>query len=419
MIVVIGGGIAGNEAACSARNTDPDAGILIINEEEHPLYSACALADYVGGDITRDRLFLSRLEDYRKNRVETLFSTRVTGWKPGERIIQLKDEEISYDGLIIATGSRAFIPPVPGAHLDGVFTLKTLRDADRLRSRSGKHAVVIGSGPVGIESAIALRRKNYQVSIIEQLDGVLPLLFDRELSESLNKRLRDREIDLCLGEKAVEIFGNGKVAAVKTESRFIPADTVVFAIGMRPEVELAKLGRVKLGPQGGISVDEMMQTGVEDVYACGDCVEYYNNTTKQTGLYMLWNNARIQGRIAGANAAGARRRYGGNISITNVNVFEVAAASVGLTSRQVPEDQLEVIHKKGPSGEYRLVLQNDGLVGVQAIGCTERVGGLLGSVIRGDKVADAAYRFVSSQRQWALRSIKEPLHNVMPAQQAV
>ena len=186
-IVVIGGGIAGNEAAFNARKTDPDASILIINEEEHPLYSACALADYVCGDITRERLFLSRLEDYRKNSIEVLFSSKVTGWRPDERMLQLKDREIGYDKLIIATGSRPYIPPIPGTNLEGVCTLKTLQDADRLRNRGGKRAVVIGSGPVGIESAIALRRKNIKVSIIEQLHGVLPLLFDRELSMSLNK----------------------------------------------------------------------------------------------------------------------------------------------------------------------------------------------------------------------------------------
>ena len=408
-IVVIGGGIAGNEAAFNARKTDPDAGILIINEEEHPLYSACALADYVCGDITRERLFLSRLEDYRKNSIEVLFSSKVTGWRPDERMLQLKDREIGYDKLIIATGSRPYIPPIPGTNLEGVCTLKTLQDADRLRNRGGKRAVVIGSGPVGIESAIALRRKNFKVSIIEQLHGVLPLLFDRELSMSLNKRLSDRGIDLCLGEKAVEIFGNGKVEGIRTEQQSIPADTVVFAIGMRPEVELAKAGLVKLGRHGGISVDEMMQTSIDDVYACGDCVEYYNNTTKQTGLYMLWNNARIQGRIAGANAAGTRRYYGGNISITNVNVFEVAAASVGLTSRQVPEDQLEVIHKNGPAGEFFLVLQKDRLAGVQAIGCTERVGGLLGAVIRGDNIVHSPSHRGTRQRHWALREMQREL----------
>src|SRR3990172_8838014 len=127
-IVIIGGGIAGNEAAFNERKTDPDASILIINEEEHRLYSACALADYVCGDITRERLFLSRLEDYRKNSIEVLFSSKVTGWRPDERMLQLKDREIGYDKLIIATGSRPYIPPIPGTNLEGVCTLKTLQD---------------------------------------------------------------------------------------------------------------------------------------------------------------------------------------------------------------------------------------------------------------------------------------------------
>lgn len=406
-IVIIGGGIAGNEAALSARKTSPGADILIINEEEHPLYSACALAEYVSGDLARDRLFLKRMQDYEGKHISTLFSTRVTSWNPGQKLLQLEDREVRYDKLIIATGSRPFIPPVPGTGLAGVHTLKTLRDADQLRNHAGKSAVVIGSGPVGIESAIALRHQGYQVSIIEQLYGVLPLLFDRELSQSLNDRLREKDIDLCLGEKAVEIYGDNKVEGIRTGERTIPADTVVFAIGMRPEVELARIGGVTLGSHGGIVVDEHMQTSIAEVFACGDCVEYYNTTTRQTGLYMLWNNARVQGRVAGANAAGGKTHYTGNISITNVNVYEDAAASIGLTSAQVPEDELQVIHKSGPSGEFYLVLQKDRLAGVQAIGCTERVGGLLGAVIRGDKLSHTPFFQDVKRQHWALRDMQK------------
>lgn len=406
-IIIIGGGIAGNEAAMSARKTDPNVKILIINEEEHPLYSACALADYVSGNLARERLFLKRSRDYEDYRIDTMFDAKVTGWRADERILLLKDGEISYGKLIIATGSRAFIPPIPGTGLVGVYTLKTLRDADMLKNQPGKNAVVVGSGPVGIETAIALAHKGFKVTIIEQLYGVLPLLFDRELSMSLNKRLSDRGIELCLGERALEISGNSRVEGIRTEQRTIPADTVVFAIGMRPEVELAKLGGVKLGDQGGIKVNESMLTSVENVYACGDCVEYYNSTTKQTGLYMLWNNARIQGRVAGTNAAGGKTQYSGNISITNVNFYEDAAASIGRTSSQIPEDELEVIHKSGPSGEFFLVLQKDRLSGVQAIGCTERVGGLLGSVIRGDKISHTPFYQDVKRQHWALRDMQK------------
>lgn len=406
-IAIIGGGIAGYAAAFHARKTDPGAGIVIVNAEEHPLYSACALADYVRGDIPRERLFLARHEDYRKNDIETLFSTRVQGWHTGDRKLQLSDRELSYDRLIIATGSRPYIPPIPGTNLPGVYTLKTLWDADRLKNRAGKRAAVIGSGPVGIETAIALRQKGYEVSIIEQLKGVLPLLFDPELSRSLSERLHDRGINLRLGEKAVAIYGNGKVEGLKTNQRSIPADTVVFAIGMRPEVDLARAGQIRLGAHGGISVNEKMQTSIDGVYACGDCVEYYNTTTKQTGLYMLWNNARIQGRVAGTNAAGGNSRYAGNLSITNVNVYEDAAASIGLTSAQIPADELGVIHKSGPAGEIHLVLQKDRLAGVQAIGCTERVGGLIGSVIRGDKVTGTIFDATTRRPQWALRSLSK------------
>ena len=409
VIAVIGGGIAGNEAAISARRTDPKARIVMITEEEHPLYTACALADYVCGEMPRERLFLARSEDYAKNNIEARFSIRVSAWDPVAFTLVGNDIGIRYDKLILATGSRSFIPPIPGTKLEGVHTLKTLRDADLLRRQQGKHAVVVGSGPVGIEAAIALRQNGFQVTIIEQLNGVMPLLFDRELSAALGNRMSSRGIELCLGERALEISGVHKVEGVTTDQRSLPADAVVFAIGMRPEVELAKAGSVALGDHGGIKVDEWMQTNQVGVYACGDCVEFYSNTTRQSGLQMLWNNARIQGRIAGANAAGATMRYPGNIAITNVDVFDEPAAAVGLMSSRIPEDELKTLHRKGPSGELLLVLKQDRLCGVQAIGCTQRLGGLLGALIRRDRLAGTPLYKKAGSHQWAIRSMSREL----------
>jgi len=408
-IVIIGGGIAGYEAAINARKTDPKADILMLTEEEHPLYTACALADYVSGEIPRQRLFLANLEDYKKNNIEIMFSTRVNRWIPDTSTITGNDKEVRYDKLIIATGSRPFFPPIPGTGLKGVHTLKTLHDADMLRQQLGTNAVVVGSGPVGIESAIALQEIGFHVTIIEQLNGVMPLLFDRALSESLAFRMNNKGIELCLGEKALEITGVNSVEGIRTNQRTIPADTVVFAIGMRPEVELAKSGSVALGDSGGIKVDESMQTNLKGVYACGDCVEFYSNTTKQSGLQMLWNNARIQGRVAGTNAAGGSMRYPGNIAITNVDVFDQPAASIGVTSSAIPEDELKTLHRKGPSGELFLVLKQGRLYGVQAIGCTDRLGGLLGALIRRDQLAGRQQQHKAGFHQWAIRSISREL----------
>jgi NADH oxidase (H2O2-forming) len=414
VIAIIGGGIAGNEAAVSARKQDPGAEITLLTEEPHPLYTACALADYVCGDLPRERLFLARLEDYERNRIDTLFSTPVSSWDPAEQALQFNgDTRLTYDRLILATGSRPFIPPIPGTHLNGVHTLKTLQDADRLKQQNGRQAVVVGSGPVGIESAIALKENGFRVTIIEQLDGILRLLFDRELSHSLGRRMLDQDVDLCLGETAIEIYGDRKVEGIKTDQREIPADTVVFAIGMRPEVTLAKAGGVALGDRGGITVDERMETSLPGVYACGDCVEYYCGTLKQTGLHMLWNNARLQGRIAGANAAGASRRYAGNVVITNVNVFDDAAAAIGLTSAQVPEEECKVLHRKGPAGELYLVLQKNRLTGAQAIGCTDRLGSLMGVMMRGDELDRPTVGAGVKPQQWALRSVSRELSNLL------
>jgi len=418
VIAVVGNGIAGSEAAEAAIRVDQKARVVLMTKEPFPLYSACVLADYVADRIPVQRVILRTAEDFGKAGIELLLSSQVTDWSAEEQLLHFDDGTLRYDRLVIATGSRPIVPDLPGFGKQGVVTLKTLGDAEMLRAAQGSAAVVVGTGPVGIEAAIALRRRGWTVALVELLDRVLPRLFDAPLAAALKTRLEDHGIDVFLGERVLEITGKTRAEGVKTDRRTLAADAVVLVIGMRPELSLVKKDKVALGSSGGIQVDRQMKTSREGVWACGDCVESEDLITGRRGLFMLWHNARLQGRIAGANTAGAARRYPGSLNLTTVNVFDETAASVGILASEVPEDEAMVLHRKGPWGELWMVLKDQSLIGVQALGRTERVGGLMGMISKGKDLRKALLKEPNSAEGpggWILRGVQKDLLRLIDA----
>jgi NADH oxidase (H2O2-forming) len=297
----------------------------------------------------------------------------------------------------------------------GVLTFKTLKDADHLRKAKGKSAIVVGSGPVGIEAAVALRRKGCEVVLIELLDRILPRIFDAPMARSLKDRLETTGIQVLLAEKVIEILGEDGVEGVKTDHSTVPADLVLLVIGMKPDVELAEKGSLKLAPSGGIEVDETLGTSLRGVWACGDCVESRDRITGNKGLFMLWNNARTQGKVAGGNATGANHHYRGSLNVTTVNIFDETAASVGVLASDLPNGQAKSLHRKGPWGELWLVLHEDRLMGVQALGRTERVGGLLGLLLKGGDLKGLTGEVSQKGKgdSWVLRGVQKEMSRLI------
>jgi NADPH-dependent 2,4-dienoyl-CoA reductase/sulfur reductase-like enzyme len=383
-IVILGNGIAGFEAAFAAKQAAPHGTVSVVTREPHPLYSACVLADYVCREVERRKVFLCSPPDYASAGIDLSLSRDITDWSPEDRLLRFEGGELPYDRLILATGSRPIVPAIPGVEKEGVVSLKTFDDAERLRVFSGRSVVVVGTGPVGIETAVAFRRLGWSVTLVELQDRVLPRMFDAPIAGSLRKRLEANGVSVFLEEGVVEILGDKQVEGVATDRRTIPADLVVLVVGMRPDTVLAKKGGLVIGPSGGIQVDDSMQTSSAEVWACGDCVESRELLSGKRGLYMLWNNARSQGRIAGANAAGEQRQYPGSLNLTTVNVFGETAASVGALAADFPGEEIRTVYRKGLQGEIGLVVREKCVVGIQALGGTDRVGGLLGAILRGD-----------------------------------
>jgi NADH oxidase (H2O2-forming) len=381
---IIGNGIAGATAAATIRRLNRKARITIISEEPHPVYSACVLADYLSGEIERQGVFIKSLRDYQQQNIRLVSSQKAMALDVGYKRVVLTSGHISYDKLIIATGSKPVIPNVEGKECQGVFTFKSLNDADMIHRWDGQEAVVVGSGPVGLEISLTLRKKGYRVVLIELLDRVLPRVFDEYPASIIKSILKEGGIEVLTREKLVRIAGTERVEAVITDKRRIKCDTVILAAGVRPEVGLVT-GILELGKIGGILVDERMGTSVKDIYACGDCVEVKDLLSGCPALNLLWHNARKQGEVAGYNAAGMPCDYPGSFNLTGLNLFGTQVYSFGSTVG-ASQDRPEVIERKTDGRYQRLILLHEVLIGAQSINWSENMAVLLNTALRQEKV---------------------------------
>jgi NADH oxidase (H2O2-forming) len=388
--VVIGNGIAGNTAAGVIRQVDREAAITLVSEEKHSFYTACALPHYVAGDLKQRDLFVKTRPDYRKDGLGVRFGHRVVSLRPQDRTVLLEGGSVDYDRLIIATGSRPFLPPLEGIKLPGVYTFKYLDDAVRIVQTLPGTAVIVGTGPIGIEAGIALRRRGVAVYMIELMNRIMPRIFDDRPASLLNDILRTNGVEVLTGERVVRVMGAEKVEGIVTDRRTISCEMVIMAAGMRPNSELAREAGIGVATRGGIMVDQRMATSAADIYACGDCVEAPDLITGAPGMIQLWHNAKEQGEVAGSNAAGVARRFAGSVNITSLDIFDNHAVSFGSIYADVShEEGIEVIETSHGSGVYhRLVLRHGQVVGAQFVGHTQDMGSVLYALIRKDRLND-------------------------------
>lgn len=378
-IVIIGNGPAAVSAAETARGLDKDCGIVMISKEAVPFYSPCPLAEYVEASVPREHLFLRTEGFYRDQRIDTLFGRAAVGIDTAARGVKLADgAAVSYDRLLVAHGARAFVPPIPGlADTPGVFTLKTLADAEGIIARlpRARRAVVIGSGFIGLEAAQGLVRRGLQVTVLEALGQVLPQMLDAEMSALVERRLREHGVDVRTDCKAQAVRGGADgVTAVRAGGRDLPCDLIVCAAGVRPDLSL--LAGSGIATAAGVLVDAHMRTSVPDVYAAGDIVET-TDTQGRTRVLPNWPNAVNGGRIAAFNMMGVERRYRGLEGINVVRIFDVAVASFGTHQgeRTLRHEAAGVLKK--------LTLSGGRIVGAQLYGDVDRTGLLHEMMIKG------------------------------------
>lgn len=385
-IVIIGNGVAGNSAASAIRGVSEGSFITMISEEPSPEYSACVLSKrYISGEMKREEVFLKAFEDYSKENIRTIFGQKVTGLDIANKKVLLQKGGESYDKLIIATGANPVVPPIEGINKEGIFTLKSLEDADRISNYTGEKAVVIGAGPIGVEASISLRKRDWEVTLVELLGWVLPRAFDERPSLRLRKIIEGHGIRVLTGERAVKFNGDTHVRSVITDKREIECDMVILVLGVRPEVKLAQEAGIEIGNLRGIKVNRQMRTNVEDVYACGDCIQARDIITDEDILSLLWYNAKQQGEIAGYNSVGIKRFYPGAMNISGADILGTYAASIGHTADRFKDTGLKII--EGENEYYhRLLIAKGVVVGAQVIGNPTNVGPMVSAIRKGDSL---------------------------------
>jgi NADPH-dependent 2,4-dienoyl-CoA reductase/sulfur reductase-like enzyme len=331
-LVVVGGVAAGLSAAARARRIDPRLEIVVLEKGPVISYGACGLPYFVEGRVREARQLIGYTPEYfrRERNIEVRTGARVTSISHSRREVALESgARLRYEHLVIATGARCDTSGFPGAGQPHVFTLQTLDDAGRmrrfLREKRPRSAVVIGAGYIGLEAADALRRNGLRVTVLERSAHVLGR-DDAAFTEAVRRQLEAHRVELRCGVEAREI-GPDRVAD-------IGCDMVVIAVGFKPNVELASEAGVETGRTGAIRTDDRMETNLNGVFAAGDCAEATHVVTGRPVYIPLGTTANKTGRIAGANAAGKRERFGGVAGTSIVGVFGMGFAVTGLSAAQ-------------------------------------------------------------------------------------
>ncbi len=350
-IVVIGGSAAGPKAAAKARRIDNDAEVIILQKDADLSMASCGYPYYVGGYFDDRNMLICTPTGVIRNpqfylnakEIDARVNTEVTAIDRKGRTVSFRNTvtgetgELTYDKLIIATGSVPRMPPVPGVELEGITTLQSMKDADFLRKVGDegkiKKAVVIGGGLIGIETCEALQLAGIEITVIELLPQLLTFL-DWELAKLVENHVRSKGANVITDNGIAEFLGeNGKLTGVKLQNGTeLPCELAVVAIGVRPNVKLAQEIGLEIGETGGIEVNEYMQTSDPDIYAVGDCVETLNRITGRKVLAPYGDLANLQGRVAGENAASENCvTFPGTIQTGICKVFDYAAGSTGLS----------------------------------------------------------------------------------------
>lgn len=363
-IVIIGNGPAAIAAAETLREQDRSCGIVMLSKESVPFYSPCPLAEYVEGSVPKERLFLRDPDFYARNAIDIRYGRPVTRIDPQARQVRAGGEAVGYDRLLIASGSRAFVPPVPGlAGTRGVFELKTLDDAEGILERLAvaRRAVVIGSGFIGLEAVQALVRHGLAVTLLEAQRHVLPAMLDSEMAALVERRLVEHGVQVRTGSGAERILeGEDGVRGVLAGGVEIPCELVICAAGVRADLSI--LDGSGIAGNRGILVDARMRTSVEGVFAAGDVIERPDAPEKHQ-VVPNWPNAVSTGRIAAWNMLGIDRRHPGLEAVNVVRVFDLPVASFGVQAGD------SCLRWQDGAGALRKVLLKDGRVaGGQLIG---------------------------------------------------
>jgi NADPH-dependent 2,4-dienoyl-CoA reductase/sulfur reductase-like enzyme/rhodanese-related sulfurtransferase len=389
-LLIIGGVAGGATAAARARRLDETAEITLLERGPYVSYANCGLPYFISGDIQkRSSLLLQTPEGFdARYGVKVQINTEALELDRAGRRVRVRGPDgeawLDYDRLVLAQGGNPIMPPLPGHDASHVFKLWTVPDMDRLdgfiAAEKPRTAVVVGGGFIGLEMAEAFQARGLRTTVVELLPTVMALM-DREFGVAVGRELEASGVQVLTGVGLKAVHPVDRTVELG-DGRRLPADLVLFSVGVRPELSLVKAAGLELGPSGGLQVDETLRTSDPAIWAAGDMVEVVQRISGKRVRVPLAGPANRQGRIAATNALGGAMRYGGALGTSVVKIFEATAAMTGLSEKAARDADLEVgvavIHKDHHAGYYpgarelslKLVFERPGgrLLGAQAFG---------------------------------------------------
>ncbi len=400
-IVIIGGVSTGPKAAARARRRDADTEITILERGDLLSYAGCGTPYFLGGKVGDYKELMStpvgvvRDAAFFRNVKGIAVHTRTVAERIDRKnkavLVRHRDSGKSgvfpYDRLVLATGALPMRLDIPGIDLAGVHTLSTVEEAVAIRNEidlGRRNAVIVGGGLIGMEIAESLTERGAAVTILEVRDQILPSLLDREMALLVEKHLGQKKVSVLTSTSVLSLSGDGegRVAGVGTSRGLIPADIVLLAVGVAPNVALARECGLAIGPLGGISVDEHLRTSDPDIFAGGDCVENRHRITGEPVFAPMGSTSNKHGRVIGDNLTGGSTRYPGVLGTVILKIFDFNVGATGFSekaARAAGFDPVTAI-TPGPDrahyypGAKTLFLKgvvdrrSGGLIGVQAAG---------------------------------------------------
>ncbi len=395
--VIIGNGAAGIAAAETIRKLDNSGEITIITAERYPAYSKCLLSDYLAGGYSDDLLYFRDKDFYSRNKIQIRFKHTVKDIDFSRKIVIATDlnhpgnqeTEISYERLLIATGSKPVVPPIKGYRQVNPYYLNTLDDAKRIMKAAAqaRDVLIIGAGFVGLEVAFNLRKRGLKVTLVDKAARILPAQLDETAASIITKALEAEGIRVCLGSGVTEAVPNRRLpwrsdtkGVILENGDFISADLLVIAVGSVPNLDFITPGTLRVNC--GIVVNQQLMTSVADVYAAGDVIEFIDAVTGETGPAPIWPNAVLEGEYAAYNMAGIRRELDYLIAMQNAAEFrEIPLISMGLVNASGPDVETFIEYRPAGGIYRKIIIKDNRIIGMIFLGdvCQS---GVIGELMR-------------------------------------
>lgn len=351
-VIIVGGVAAGMSAAAKARRTNPNLEIVVYERSGYVSYGSCGFPYAIKGEIPQvEDVVVRTPTQFAKQGIDVHVRHEVLAINPSARTVHVRDlatgQELTdhWDKLLLTTGGAATRLPLPGAKLPGIFTLRSVEDAIAIKQWIANvrptRGVIIGGGYIGMELAEALAAHGISLTLLERLPQVLPNL-DPEMAGHVQAELERQNVDVRLEHAVQAMAGDERVREVHAGKQHIPAEIVIVSVGVRPNVELARTAGIALGPTGAVAVDDHQRTSVPGIWAAGDVAEAQHLVTGRPAWVPLGTTANKQGKVAGENIAGGDARFGGIVGSAVAKVFDLEAASTGLSEARARAEGFSV-----------------------------------------------------------------------------